>query len=96
MLAAGPIATVTAPLQRFQPQGVASTTGVPVTPSWTGDQNAVNYVLPQSRNGGAFLDVPGYTAGSPNIKASAVVSLVPSPTNKSTVTTYKFCHGAAS
>jgi hypothetical protein len=56
----------------------------------------VNYVLPQSRNGGAFLDVPGYTAGSPNIKASAVVSLVPSPTNKSTVTTYKFCHGAAS
>ena len=85
-----PPATATAPVTSLTiPSGPVSTTAVPATLTWTGT-NATGYELQQSVNGGAFSDIAGCTATAPCTGTSAPVSLRPSPTNQSTVTTYRF------
>ncbi|MDT4961889.1 MAG: hypothetical protein QOF87_1536, partial [Pseudonocardiales bacterium] len=86
----GPPATATAPTASLTvPSGPISTTAVPAVVTWTGS-NATGYELQQSVNGTAFTDIADCTAATPCAGTSATVSLRPTPTNQSTVTTYRY------
>jgi len=89
---AGAIApTTTAPTASLTiPSGPVSLTAVPVVLNWTGSTNATGYELQQSINGGSFFDVAGCTATTLCTATSATVNVRPSPTNQSTVTTYRY------
>jgi hypothetical protein len=64
----------------------AATNIVPVTVSWTGSSAGLQYELQQSVNSGAFQKValPSATATSVNL------NLIPTPSNKTGATTYRF------
>jgi hypothetical protein len=89
---AGAVApTTTAPTATLTvPSGPASLTSIPVGLNWTGSANATGYELQQSINGGAFFDVAGCTATTPCTGTSAAVTVRPSATNQSTVTSYRY------
>jgi hypothetical protein len=86
--------SVTAPVALPETSGHATTMAVPVAISWSATAcstgisgcNISSYHLQKSINGLAFFDValPSPTA------TSLVESLTPSPTNSSTVTTYRY------
>ena len=91
--------SATAPVARLDPSATtnssASTTGVPVTLSWSGTAcasgaagcNISSYHLQESVNGGAFADV-----ALPSPTATSIVRMLrPSPTNNSTpATSYRY------
>lgn len=89
---AGAVApTATAPTASLSvPSGPVSLTTVPVVLNWTGSANATGYEVQQSINGGSFFDVAGCTPTTPCTGTSATVSVRPSATNQSTVTTYRY------
>jgi hypothetical protein len=86
--------TITPPTPQPQVGGHATTTGMPVTISWSGTActtgaagcNIASYHLQKSINGLAFFDV-----ALPSLTASSLVdTLTPSPTNQAAVTTYTY------
>jgi hypothetical protein len=91
-VSAGAVApTTTAPTTSLTvPSGPVSTTAMPAVLNWTGSSNATGYELQQSINGGIFFDIAGCTASAPCTSSTAAVTVRPSPTNQSTVTTYRF------
>jgi titin len=88
-----PVPTVAGPVQTLQLGSTtglaASTTGVPVSLTWSGDAAAAGFELQQSINGGAFTSVSLCAAPPCNV-TSKVLLLQPSPVNQKTTTTYQF------
>ena len=83
--------TATAPTTSLTvPSGPVSTTALGAVLAWTGSSNATAYEVQESINGGVFFDLAACTGSAPCATNSLAVSLRPSATNQSTVTTYRF------